>query len=297
MRNIRYLVQRNIDLFLNNKLNILLSFASIPIVIALYAFFLRDFLIDIIGQTMVPREYVREFTDRFMFAGLLVVINTTTCFGIIQIFVNDAASGIRKDFLAAPITIFSVLTGYWISAGIVSAAFTCATVLGGEIFFQIFYGSTLSFELILQILLITFCSSCVNAGILLCLAKNLKSTTTFSTFANLYGTVIGFLSGCYLPYYFYPEWLTPILFWYAPTQITSILRQTYVDTLLPLLEKGANEQYLNELLKDFGIYITRNETVLTISQQYSIIIMALAILLLFLWVSSSEDRKHPDKRL
>ena len=66
MRNIRYLVQRNIDLFLNNKLNILLSFASIPIVIALYAFFLRDFLIDIIGQTVVPQEYVREFTDRFM---------------------------------------------------------------------------------------------------------------------------------------------------------------------------------------------------------------------------------------
>lgn len=294
MRNIRYLVQRNIDLFLNNKLNILLSFASIPIVIALYAFFLRDFLIDIIGQTVVPQEYVREFTDRFMFAGLLVVINTTTCFGIIQIFVNDAASGIRRDFLAAPITQFSVLTGYWISAGIISAAFTCATVLGGEIFFNIFYESTLSLKLMLQIFLITFSSSCVNAGILLCLAKKLKSTTTFSTFANLYGTVIGFLSGCYLPYYFYPEWLTPVLFWYPPTQITSILRQTYVDKLLPLLEKGANEQYLNKFLKDFGIYITRNEAVLTISQQCSIILIALAAILLFLWRSCNEDRKYLD---
>ena len=297
MRNIRYLVQRNIDLFLNNKLNILLSFASIPIVIALYAFFLRDFLIDIMGQTLVPQEYVREFTDRFMFAGLLVVINTTTCFGIIQILVNDVASGIRRDFLAAPVTLFSVLTGYWISAGIISAAFTCATVLGGEIFFYIFYESTLSLELILQILLITVCSSCVNAGILLCLSKNLKNTTTFSTFANLYGTVIGFLSGCYLPYYFYPKWLTPILFWYPPTQITSILRQTYVDTLLPFLKSGANEQYLNKFLEDFGIHITRNEAVLTISQQYSIIIMVMAGLLLFLWVSCGEDRKDPGRRL
>lgn len=292
MRNIRYLVQRNIDLFLNNKLNILLSFASIPIVIALYAFFLRDFLIDIIGQTAVPQVYVGEFTDRFMFAGLLVVINTTTCFGIIQIFVNDAALGIRRDFLAAPITAFSVLTGYWISAGIISAAFTYATVLGGEIFFHIFYESTLSLELMLRILFITFFSSCVNAGILLCLAKNMKSTTTFSTFANLYGTIIGFLSGCYLPYYFYPEWLTPILFWYPPAQITSILRQTYVDTLLPLLGTGANQQYLNKLLKDFGIYITRNETVLTISQQCSVILMALAGILLFLWMSCSEDWKR-----
>ena len=146
--------------------------------------------------------------------------------------------------------------------------------------------------MILQILLITFSSSCVNAGILLCLAKKLKSTTTFSTFANLYGTVIGFLSGCYLPYYFYPEWLTPVLFWYPPTQITSILRQTYVDKLLPLLEKGANEQYLNKFLKDFGIYITRNEAVLTISQQCSIILIALAAILLFLWRSCNEDRKY-----
>lgn len=294
MRNIRYLVQRNIDLFLNNKLNLLLSFASIPIVIALYAFFLRDFLIDIIGQNVVPKEYVREFTDRFMLAGLLVVINTTTCFGIIQIFVNDAASGIRRDFLAAPITIFSVLTGYWISAGIISAAFTCATVLSGEIFFSICYESTLSLKLMLQIFLIIFGSSCVNAGILLCLAKKMKSTTTFSTFANLYGTVIGFLSGCYLPYYFYPEWLTPVLFWYPPTQMTSILRQTYVDTLLTLLEKGANEQYLNKFLKDFGIYITHNEAVLTISQQCSILLIALAVILLFLWGSCDEDRKHLD---
>ena len=294
MRNIRYLVQRNIDLFLNNKLNILLSFASIPIVIALYAFFLRDFLIDIIGQTVVPQEYVREFTDRFMFAGLLVVINTTTCFGIIQIFVNDVASGIRRDFLAAPITLFSILTGYWISAAIVSTVFTYATILSGEIFFNLFYKSILSLELMLQILLLTLFSSCVNAGILLCLAKKLKSTTTFSTFANLYGTVIGFLSGCYLPYYFYPKWLTPILFWYPPTQITSILRQTYLETLLPILEKEVNEQYLNKLLKDFGIYITHNEAVLTISQQYSIILMALAGLLLFLWESCSEDKKHPD---
>lgn len=292
MRNIRYLVQRNIDLFLNNKLNILLSFASIPIVVALYVFFLREFLIDIIGQTMIHGEYVEEFTDRFMFGGLLVVINTTTCFGIIQTFVNDAASGIRRDFLAAPVSLFSVLMGYWISAGLVSAVFTYVTVVGGELFFGTFYGNTLPISLMLQILMVTLCSSWLNAGILLCLAKNLQNTTTFSTFANLYGTVIGFLSGSYLPYYFYPEWLTPILFWYPPTQITSILRQIYVDTLLPSMGYGENADTLNRLFKELGIYLMRDHAVLTIPQQCSILLMGFAGILMYLWISSGKDLKQ-----
>lgn len=289
MRNIRYLVQRNIDLFLNNKLNILLSFASIPIVVALYVFFLRDFLVDIIGQTMIHREYIREFTDRFMFGGLLVVINTTTCFGIIQTFVNDAAAGIRRDFLAAPVSLFSVLMGYWIAAAFVSAVFTYGTVLAGEWFFGTYYGNTLPISLMLQILFVTLCSSCLNAGILLCLAKNLQNTTTFSTFANLYGTVIGFLSGSYLPYYFYPGWLTPILFWFPPTQITSILRQKYVETLLPSLGYGENADIVNSLFKELGIYLTRDKVILTISQQCSVLLMAFAGILLYLWMSSNKD--------
>ena len=89
MKKLAFLVRRNLRLFCSNRLNILLSFASILIVIGIYILFLRDFLLETVTRAGADSAYVEEFTDRFMFSGLLVVINTTTCFGIIQLGVSD----------------------------------------------------------------------------------------------------------------------------------------------------------------------------------------------------------------
>ncbi len=289
MRSIKYLVARNIELFWNNKLNILLSAASIPIVISMYVFFLRNFLIGMAEQTILHPDYVKEFTDRMMFAGLLVVINTTTCFGIIQICVNDAATGIRRDFLVAPVNPFTMLLGYWIAAMIISCLFSYITILGGEVFFKRVYGHVLSMDSLFSILKTVLFSSCINAGILLCFAKNLKNTTTFSTFANLYGTVIGFLSGAYLPYYFYPQWLKPVLLWFPPTQVTSILRQEYIKGLRPWLADSKHVYLLANALQNFGIELKRKNSILMLRQQWAILILGLAVILLYLRISMKKE--------
>lgn len=281
MRSVRYLVQRNTALFLNNKLNILLSLASIPIVISLYVFFLRDFLMVIVGQSGVHVSYVSEFTDRLMFAGLLVVINTTTCFGIIQICVNDSATGIKKDFLSAPIPPFSILAGYWVTSTFVSFFFTVGTAIAGEVFFGHHDRAMMPAGTQMHVLFILLFSSCMNSGILLCFARGIKNTTTFSTFANLYGTVIGFLAGAYLPYYFYPSWLKSILLWFPPTQITSILRREYIGMFQGLT--GESRGITKMIYQNFGVELQVKNHVLAVSQQWSVLVITMAILLLCLW--------------
>lgn len=288
MRSLRFLVQRNIALFLNNKLNIILSFASIPVVVSLYVFFLRDFLTNMVGQSGVSSVYVQQLTDRLMFAGLLIVINTTTCFGIIQICVNDMGTGIRKDFLVAPVTPFSILSGYWITSMLVSCAFTLLTALGGEVFFTYQYGGTLPLFPQMKILMIMIFSSCINSGILLCFAHKLKSTTTFSTFANLYGTVIGFLAGAYLPYYFYPDWMKSMLLWFPPTQLTSIIRREYISVAKNWTDNGNRPGFLEAVYENFGVELMHQNRILSVPEQWSILILALAVILLFLWVCSYE---------
>lgn len=288
MRSLRFLVQRNIALFLNNKLNIILSFASIPVVVSLYVFFLRDFLTNMVGQSGVSSGYVQQLTDRLMFAGLLIVINTTTCFGIIQICVNDMGTGIRKDFLVAPVTPFSILSGYWITSMLVSCVFTLLTALGGEVFFTYQYGCTLPLFPQMKILMIMIFSSCINSGILLCFAHKLKSTTTFSTFANLYGTVIGFLAGAYLPYYFYPDWMKSMLLWFPPTQLTSIIRREYISVAENWADSRNRPGFLKAVYENFGVELMHQNRTLSVPEQWSILILALAVILLFLWVCSYE---------
>lgn len=120
MNQLLYFIRRNLRLFCGNRLNILLSFASVLIVIGIYMLFLRDFLLDTVTRAGVESTFVKEFTDRFMLAGLLIVVNTTTCFGILQLSVADTETGIRRDYLVAPVSHFSLTIGYWVTAVLIS---------------------------------------------------------------------------------------------------------------------------------------------------------------------------------
>lgn len=280
------LTRRNLALFRSNKMNIMLSVACIPIILGLYILFLRDFLTILVMQGGMDSGPAKEFTDRMIAAGLLVVINTTTCFGIIQICVNDAAEGIRRDFQTAPVSGFTVVSGYWLSGIVISALFTCLTAAAGECYFSLTYGNHLSPETLLHVFLLILFSSCINAGMLLCFAGKLKNTATFSTFANLYGTLAGFLAGAYLPCSFYPKWLKPILFFYPPTQLTSLLRQEYVHDFTAAFEKTMTSNYVSGLYENFGIYLKQNGSLVSVPSQWSVLILSLAVLLFILWAGS-----------
>lgn len=289
MWSMRYLVQRNLAIFLNNPMNIFLSLASILVVLSLYLFFLRDFLQEMVGGFGLYGSFAEEFTDRMVFAGLLIVMNTTTCFSMIQLCVSDRAAGIRRDFLSAPITGFALLGGYWIAAVMISFLLTMVTVFGGELFFHWRYGNHLPLSGLLRICGISLFSSCINGGILLCLARNLRDAATFSTFANLYGTVIGFLSGAYLPFSFYPAWLKPFLNFFPPLQLTSLMKRFYIAEMEEGIRTKEGLAILHKINQSFGVDLNIKNHVLCQPRQWSFLIMVLVVLLLYLWVSSHKS--------
>lgn len=251
MGNIKILIGRNVSLFERNKTNVILCGSSILVVLALYTMFLRNSFVETVLRAGMDTDLVEEFVDRFMIPGLFIVINTTTCFGIMQMLVNDKAQGIRRDFIVSPVKQFELVFGYWIAGICSSFFFTCMTAIGAEFYFYIRYDSVLGLIPYIQVLLTIFISSIVNVGIILFITRFIKDTTTFSTFGNLYGTVTGFLAGAYLPFSIYPDWLKGILFYYPPTQLTSILRQFYLKNM-----EGTKEQ--TKLLTSLGVYLEAN---------------------------------------
>ena len=213
MRQLRVLVGRNLALFLKNRTNVLLCIFSVGIVMGLYVIFLRDFIIQSVTSSGLSIRYVKEFTDRLMVSGLLIVLNTTTCFGIMQLSVEDASTMKQRDFLVAPVSRFQLEIGYWLSSIIVSFVFTTLTFGGSEIYFILVYGNRVNIGVTLKCIATILFSSGMNAGLLLCVMKFMKDTTSFSTFGNLYGMMCGFLAGTYLPYAMYPQKLRSILFY------------------------------------------------------------------------------------
>lgn len=286
MRRLKILVGRNIALFLKNRTTVLLCFISIGIVMGLYVIFLRDFIMQSVEDTGLELIYVKEFTDRLMVSGLFIVLNTTTCFGLMQLSVADAASGVQRDFLVAPVTRFQLVVAYWISSVFISFFFTIMTLGGAEIYFNISYGNQVKMIPLMKSIGTLFFSSCMNSGLLLCIMKFMKDVTSFSTFGNLYGMMCGFLAGSYLPYTMYPERLRNILFYFPPMQLTSIIRQiflsVYTDGAITIGEP---------LYKLYGVILTKGNRIITLREQWSYLIFALAVVLLIIRLEYMEDKR------
>lgn len=286
MRRMKILVGRNLAFFLKNKSTVLLSFISIGIVMGLYVIFLRDFIMQSVEGAGLKLSYVKEFTDRLMVSGLLIVLNTTTCFGLMQLSVADAASGIQRDFLVAPVTKFQLEVSYWVSSIFISFFFTIMTLGGAEIYFIVSYGNRVSIIALMKSIGTIFFSSCMNSGLLMCIMKFIKDTTSFSTFGNLYGMMCGFLAGSYLPYAMYPKRLRNILFYFPPMQLTSIIRQL----CLSVYTEG--ERAIGEpLYETFGVILTKGNRLITQREQWSYLIFALAIVLLILRMEYKEEKR------
>lgn len=271
------IVRRNLSLFLSNRLNILLSFASICVVVGLYLLFLRDFMIDFVSQNGILPEMAEEFADRLMLPGLLPVIGATTCFGLVQICVNDSEKGIRRDYYTSPIRPCTLMLGYWASATVVSFFFSFLALLGEQLFFALHYGAQIGTGYLLKLTGILILSSMINGSIVLLFAKGLKSTATFSTFANLYGTLIGFLAGSYLPYHFYPEWLKSVLFFFPPGQLVCLCRQESLEQLKNSL--FSNPEVWEKLYLELGVVLEWKGNEVPQTVQFWLLIVAIVVLL------------------
>lgn len=278
MKIVKMVVGRNITLFLQNKKNVVLSFFSIVIVLGLYAIFLRDFIIQSVLEHGLTMRLASEFTDRMMVGGLLVVLNTTTCFGIMQIRVSDIQMGIKRDYLVAPIKEYQLTIGYWLTGVIVSGFFTCFTLIMSECYFLVQYDNPMTGILLLKAIGMAMLCSVMNCGILMLLTSVIKDTTTFSTFGNLYGMMSGFLAGTYLPYSLYPDSLKKILFFYPPTHLTSIMRRIYLS-MYTIGEENPQFVDMKKLLyQNYGVSLTYRGEVCKESLQWILLGVAMALI-------------------
>ena len=284
MRQLPFLLVRNLTLFRKNWKNVLLCFFSITIVFGLYTIFLRDFMIQSVSGFGLELREVKEFTDRMMTSGLLVVVNTTTCFGMIQLCTHDLEVGIRRDYLVAPIRKSQLLFGYWLSSIVVSFLYTCFALFGILLFLYQQYKTTFTLNQIATLLLLLLVSSVINSELLFCMITFIKDTTTFSTFGNLYGMLAGFLAGTYLPYDLYPERLKEALYYYPPTHLTSLFRQIALQSFQDdqLLQK--QKELRNSLFQVYGVRLYRDGIVNEPWQQGVLLMFSFACMLLFLGI-------------
>ncbi len=278
------LVIRHLKLYLKKPTNIILSFLSSGVILSLYFLFIREFTIKAVSDYGFNSQYNELFVDRLMTSGLLIVIGATSVLSIMFIFVKDRYSGLIKDFLVTPISDWKILYSYFFASFFISMMITIFVYFGIELFFLIHYQDQRTVYQMIASIFTIFCSNMIASLIILIIVLFIHNFASFSTFETLYGVVIGFFTGVYIPIGYYPALIRNIFFYFPLCQTTSILRTIQTGSITSQILKNYPKEQHHVLYEIFGVHLTFQNQVISLEKQWKMVFVAIILLNLFLFL-------------
>lgn len=243
---------RNIKIFFRDKSSVFFSLLGVFIIIALYALFLGDVLVKNLNGV----EHARYLMDSWIIAGMLAATSVTTTLGAFSLMVEDEMRGVAKDFCVAPLKRSSIVGGYVIGAYAVGVIMTLFSFVLGEIYIVSYGGNFLSAREIFQTIGLILVATFFNTAFIYFLITFFHSMRAFSTASTVIGTLIGFLTGIYIPMGELPEGVRMIIKLFPVAHSAAIYRQIFMKTPLKLVFSEAPVESVDAIKENLGVVIT-----------------------------------------
>ncbi|AFM01020.1 ABC-2 type transporter [Desulfitobacterium dehalogenans ATCC 51507] len=250
---------RNLKIFFRDKSAVFFSLLAVFIIIGLYALFLGD----VWTEDYSDIENARYLMDSWIMAGLLAVTSVTTTMGALGIMVADKARNIIKDFQSSPVSRSALAGGYSLSAFVIGVIMSIVALILAEIYILANGGELLTGTKTLQVLALILLSSLASTAILFFLASLFKSLHAFSTASTIIGTLIGFLTGIYLPIGVLPEAIQYAIKIFPISHAALLFRQILMEAPLQKAFAHAPAESLEEFNSMMGVTFRFGDTLLT----------------------------------
>ncbi len=245
-------VRRNIKIFVRDKTSVFFSLFAVLIIVGLYVFFLGD-----VWSEGIPVENSRVLMDLWIMSGLMAVIPLTTIMGAFGIMVEDKHKKIQKDFYSSPISRTKLAGGYIIGAFFIGVVISVVAFAVMQVYLVSkgvplpgLYDLAKVFALILL-------SALANTVMLFFVVSFLNTQSAFATASSVIGTLIGFLTGIYMPIGILPEAVKTVVKIFPPSHSAVLFRQLLmtdaIDDAFSLAPVEAKEEFMNTM----GITLTR----------------------------------------
>ncbi len=192
------LIKRNLRLYFRDKASVFFSLLAVLIVLILYLAFLANiFKNDVtdIGYGIDPRAFI----DNWIMAGGISVTTVTTTLGAFGIMINDNATGIVNDFKVSPIKRSSLVLSYVISSLIVGLIMSVFALVFAETYILVSGGVIMRFSAIIKTLGIILLSVLMSSSVIFFLIAFIKTNNAFVAISTVFGSIVGFLMGVYVP--------------------------------------------------------------------------------------------------
>lgn len=259
--------KRNLKVFFKDKSAVFFSLLSVLIIIGLYALFLSD----VFATEMSDIPNARFLMDSWIVAGLLAVTSITSTMGAFGIMVDDRAKKIVKDFNSSPVTKREIAGGYILGAFAIGVIMSVVALVLTEIYIVANGGSFIGLNTLIKVLGLIILSTFSGTSMVLFIVSFFKSVNAFATASTIVGTLIGFLTGIYLPIGQLPDAVQLVVKVFPVSHSASLFRQTMMEAPLSQSFKGAPAGAIEEFENLMGVTFKFGET--TVSWLASILVL------------------------
>jgi multidrug/hemolysin transport system permease protein len=259
------LITRNCKLFFRDRGAVFFSLLSVVIIIALYVVFLGDVQMRYIeaaaGRAI---EGTRWLVNSWILAGILAVSTVTISLGAYGTMVNDGHGGQVKDFFASPIRRSQLVTGYMISSALISLLMSLAAFIIAEGYIALSGGRLLEPPAALEALGVMTLSIFAFSSVVCFTTSFVKTPRALGALSTILGTMIGFITGIYLPMGELPDFLNTMMKFIPFTYSAVWLRKVFTLEPIQKVFAGAPDSTAVKYQDFYGINIylgaTRVET-------------------------------------
>ena len=245
------LIKRNLLLYFRDRATVLFSLLTVFIVIGLYVLFLGDMMIN--NLTELGIKNAKLLTADWVTAGLLTVVPITTGLGALSTMVNDKNRKIINDFKASPVSNSKIIGSYLFSCWLVSLVMSLLA-LAISIGYLTYNGSplpsTLTLLKLLGGLVLTVLTGC---SLVFFLACRLSSLSAFNNLSILIGTLLGFLTGIYIPIGQLPTLVQTVIKCFPPSHAAVLFRGILMDPTLSQTFAELPASVLSDFQKSLGL--------------------------------------------
>ena len=276
-------VSRNLKVFFRDKMAVFFSLLAVLIVLGLYIFFLGDVWVDSFPNI----KGVKNLMNCWIIAGLIGVTSVTANMGAFGTMIEDKSKNKIKDFYVSPIKKSKIVGGYIISSFIVGSMMSVVTLIISQIYLVYSGVDVLNFKELTEVFLIILMTSLSNSAMILFIVSLFSSEKAFSTASTIVGTLIGFITGIYLPISMLPDSVQIIVKLFPTSHGISILRQIFMKKQMDISFADVSTNYINEFKESMGVVYYINDKLVSNTASVfiliasTIIFFSLAVLVLY----------------
>lgn len=277
MREIGYLLKRNMLVFLRDYTAVFFSFLSMLIVLALMVIFLgsmnSDNLVYMLAQvggvrdTAADKANAEYLIQMWTLAGILVVNAVSVTLTVVGGMVEDEAKNKLASFYVSPVKRIKIALGYIGSAWLVGVIMCVLTLVLGELYMVLkghpLLGAADFAKLFGMIVLNVFVYAAIGYLLALCV----HSSSGWSGLLTIVGTLVGFVGAIYLPMSMLPKGVADVLKCLPILHGAAMMREVCTKDAIAETFAGLPDVAGEQFREQMGISIFMNGEQVTLQNQ------------------------------